>query len=128
MIRRRPLLRAAAVGGVAYTAGSHAATKSTQQAYMDQQQNAQIADLQQQQQYMQQQAAAPPPVYQQPAPPPPVYQQPAPPPPEAAAPAPSGGMTDETYEQLKKLGELHESGVLTDDEFNSAKQKILSSI
>jgi len=37
-------------------------------------------------------------------------------------------MSDETYEQLKKLGELHESGVLTDDEFNSAKQKILNSI
>jgi hypothetical protein len=79
---------------------------------MDQQQNTQIADLQQQQQ----------------AGPLPVYQQPAPPPPQAAAPAPSGGMSDETYEQLKKLGELHESGVLTDDEFNSAKQKILNSI
>ncbi len=64
MLRRRPLLRAAAVGGVAYSAGHHMATKSAEQQYTDAQQSAQIADLQQEQ-----------PVYQQPAPPPPVYQQ-----------------------------------------------------
>jgi Short C-terminal domain len=120
MLRRRVigrrLVRTAAVGGVAYAAGHHMATKSAQQSQMDAQQNAQIEDLQQQP------AAAAPPVYQQAAPPPPVYQQPAPPP-----PAPSGGMTTEKIEQLKQLGQLHESGILTDAEFDTAKQKILNS-
>jgi len=120
MLRRRVigrrLVRTAAVGGVAYAAGHHMATKSAAQQQQEAEQNAQIADLQQQQ--------AAQPVYQQPAPPPPVYQQPAPPPP-AAAPAPSTGMTDDSIAQLKQLGELHESGVLTDAEFVAAKQKIL---
>src|SRR5256885_11046031 len=114
--RRRPLLRAAAVGGVAYAAGHHMATKSAEQQSTDAQQSAQIADLQQEQ-----------PVYQQPAPPPPVYQQPAPPPPQAAAPAPSGATTDDKLAQLKQLGELRESGVLTDAEFEATKLKILGS-
>jgi hypothetical protein len=92
------------------------ATKSAQQSQTDTQQNAQIDDLQQQQD-----------AQQQPGPPPPVYQQPAPPPPPAAAPAPSGGLTDDKIEQLKQLGALHESGVLTDAEFEVSKQKILSS-
>jgi hypothetical protein len=117
----RRIVRTAAVGGVAYAAGHHMATKSAEQQQMDAQQNAQIADLQQQQaaQPVYQQQPPPPPVYQQP-PPPPVYQQPAPPP-----PAPSTGMTDDSIAQLKQLGELHESGVLTDAEFVAAKQKIL---
>jgi hypothetical protein len=113
MFRRR-LLRTAVVGGVAYGVGHHMATKSAQQQQTDTQQNAQIADVQQQQQAAQ-------PVYQQPAP---VYQQPAPPP--AAAPAPSG-MTSDKIEQLKQLGQLHESGILTDAEFAAQKQKILYS-
>ena len=120
MLRRRPLLRAAAVGGVAYAAGHHMATKSAEQQYTDAQQSAQIEDLQQQQA-----TATAPPVYQQPAPPPPVYQQPSPPPPQSAVPAPSGGTTDDKLAQLKQLGQLHESGVLTDAEFEAAKQKIL---
>jgi Short C-terminal domain len=127
MLRRRVigrrLVRTAAVGGVAYAAGHHMATKSAQQSQTDAQQNAQIDDLQQQQD-VPQQPAPPPPVYQQPAP---VYQQPAPPPPPAAAPAPSGGLTDDKIEQLKQLGALRESGVLTEAEFDAAKQKILSS-
>ena len=128
MLRRRPLLRAAAVGGVAYAAGHHSATKSAEQQYTDAQQSAQIADLQQQQeQPAYQQPAPPPPVYQQAAPPPPVYQQPAPPPPQAAAPAPSGATTDDKLAQLKQLGELRESGVLTDAEFEATKLKILGS-
>ncbi len=122
MLRRRvvgrAIVRTAAVGGVAYAAGHHVAKKSAEQEYMDAQQNAQIAD-------MQQQAAAAPPYYQQPAPPPPVYQQPAPPPSQATAPAPSTGLTTDAIAQLKQLGDLHESGVLTDAEFEAAKQKIL---
>jgi len=96
------------------------ATKSAQQAQMDAQQNAQLEDLQQQQ-YAEQAAAQP--VYQQPPPPPPVYQQPPPPP--QTAPAPSGGMSAEKIEQLKQLGQLRESGILTDAEFEIEKQKIL---
>src|SRR5256885_1314920 len=118
MLRRRPLLRAAAVGGVAYSAGHHMATKSAEQQNTDAQQSAQIEDLQQQQEQ---------PVYQQPAQPPPVYQQAAPPPPQAAVPAPSGAMTDDKLAQLKQLGELRESGVLTDAEFEATKLKILGS-
>jgi len=116
------------VGGVAYAAGHHVATKSAEQQYTDAQQSAQIEDLQQQQQQpVYQQPAPPPPVYQQPAPPPPVYQQPAPPPPQAAAPAPSGATTDDKLAQLKQLGELRESGVLTDAEFEATKLRILGS-
>src|SRR2546423_10440641 len=114
--RRRPLLRAAAVGGVAYAAGHPSATKSAEQQSTDAQQSAQIEDLQQQQ-----------PVYQQPAPPPPVYQQAAPPPPVYQQPAPSGATTDDKLAQLKQLGELRESGVLTDAEFEATKLKILGS-
>jgi hypothetical protein len=90
---------------------------------MDAQQNAQIEDLQQQQdQQAYQQPAYQQPVYQQ-APPPPAYQQPAPPP--APAAAPSTGLSQDDIAQLKQLGQLHESGILTDAEFEAAKQKIL---
>jgi hypothetical protein len=116
VVRRRAIVGTAAVGGLAFAAGHHAATKSAEQQYMDAQQNAQIADLQAQQNVQE-------PVYQQP--PPPVYQQPPPPPPQAAAPVPSSGLTDEGISQLKRLGELHESGVLTDAEFETAKRQIL---
>jgi len=39
----------------------------------------------------------------------------------AAAPA----QEEDPMEKLKQLGELHESGVLTDEEFAAAKAKIL---
>ncbi len=88
-----------------------------QQGYYDQQQ--QIADQQaqinamQQQQAAQQQYAPPP---QQYAPAPQQYQQPAP----AAAAAPS--LTD----QIAQLSQLHNAGVLSDDEFAAAKAKLLA--
>jgi len=41
----------------------------------------------------------------------------------AAAPAPTGGID---MEQLKQLGELHDSGVLSDEEFAAAKAKVLA--
>jgi hypothetical protein len=50
-------------------------------------------------------------------------QQYAPPPP--AAPAPAESSEDDMFEQLKKLGELHEQGILTDEEFAAQKAKIL---
>ncbi len=59
-------------------------------------------------------AAAPPPA---PAPAP----QAAPPP--APEPAPAPAM--DPYEELKKLGELHAQGILTDEEFAAQKAKIL---
>ena len=40
-------------------------------------------------------------------------------------PAVSGGVTAETTERLKELGQLHEQGVLTDEEFASEKAKVL---
>ncbi len=49
-------------------------------------------------------------------------QAPAPAPPPAA-PAPAAG---NTVEQLKQLGELRDSGVLTAEEFEREKQKILN--
>ena len=62
MMRRRPLARAAVVGGVAYHAGKRGAQNSAAEAAQDQQ----IVDLQAQQ--AQPQYAPPPPQY---APPPP---------------------------------------------------------
>ena len=55
----------------------------------------------------------------------------APPPPApevapAGAPAPAApALSDDVYEQLKKLGELREAGILTDEEFQAKKTQIL---
>ena len=54
--------------------------------------------------------------YEQQAPP----QQYAEPAPVAAAPA------EDPIEQLKKLGQLHEQGILTDEEFAAEKAKVLN--
>jgi len=43
--------------------------------------------------------------------------------PAEASPA---GLTDDVFEQLKKLGELHAAGILTDDEFQAKKAQLLS--
>jgi type II secretory pathway component PulM len=54
---------------------------------------------------------------------------PAPPGPETApvvsAPAAQASLSDDVYEQLKKLGELRDAGILTDDEFQAKKTQIL---
>jgi outer membrane murein-binding lipoprotein Lpp len=135
----RALVAGAVVGGVAH----HAGRVSAQNDAREQQQTAQIADLQaqqdqtaQQQQMAQQpQYAPPPPQY---APPPPQYAPPppqyAPPPPQyapveapsAAAPAPAPAQPDRIA-QLKELGELKAAGVLTEEEFQAEKAKILNS-
>ena len=50
----------------------------------------------------------------------------APPPQQAyAAPPPPPAQEADPIERLKELGQLHESGVLTDQEFADAKAKIL---
>jgi hypothetical protein len=61
-------------------------------------------------------AAAPPPTS---APPP---QAPAPPP-----QAPAGGLSPEAVEQLQSLAQLHDQGILTDQEFEQQKAKVLGS-
>jgi putative oligomerization/nucleic acid binding protein len=43
---------------------------------------------------------------------------------QSVAPAPAAGGGD-TIAQLKELGELHASGVLTDEEFAAQKAKLL---
>jgi len=101
MRRRRPLMRAAMVGGVAYHAGKKVQQGREEDAYRDQQ----IDDLQQQQAQQQ---------YQQQAP------APAPPP-----PAPNQGVSPEAIDQLKQLADLKSQGILTDEEFDAQKKKIL---
>ena len=107
MMRRRPLMRAAVVGGGAYVAGKHMARKSDEQAAAEADQNQRLADLEAQQQQGQ---------YQQP---PPQYQQPPP----QAPPAQGPSMID----QLNQLNELRQQGALTDEEFAAAKAKLLGS-
>ena len=99
--RRRPLLRAAAVGGTAYVAGKSMGRQSEQRQQMESEQDQRISDLEQ----------------QQPAP------SPAPQPP-AAPPAPA---TSSMIDQLNQLTALHQQGALTDEEFTAAKAKLIGS-
>ncbi|HEY4281256.1 MAG TPA: SHOCT domain-containing protein [Conexibacter sp.] len=103
--RRRPLLRAAAVGGGAYYAGKQRAA-SQQREY---EQEERIESLESQQ--------APPPAA---APPTPAGTASG-----VAAPAPASG--SDMIEQLQKLGQLRDQGILTDDEFAQQKARILGS-
>jgi hypothetical protein len=103
MIRRRPLLRAAVVGGGAYAAGRHMANKQAEAQAAEEDQNARLDSLEQQQYGGYPPQAAPPPA--------------APPP--AAAPS--------MMDQLTQLADLHKQGVLSDDEFAAAKGKLLGS-
>ncbi|HEX7162290.1 MAG TPA: SHOCT domain-containing protein [Trebonia sp.] len=96
LMRRRPLLRAAAVGGGAYLAGKRTAQRQAGQQYQDAAQDQRIGDMEQQQ------ATVPAPRDS--------GEQPA---------APS--MAD----QLNQLADLHKQGVLSDDEFAAAKAKLL---
>ena len=112
-VRRRPLLRAAVVGGGAYMAGKHMANKANDQAAYEASQDDRISQLEQQQQYQQ---GPPPDQYGQ--------QQYAPPPQQAPPPAaPAGGPS--VADQLQQIAGLHQQGVLSDDEFAEAKAKIL---
>ena len=113
MIRRRPLMRAAVVGGGAYAAGRHMARKSQEAQYAEDEQNQRLADLEAQQQQGQYQQ--PPPQYQQQQ----QYQQPPP----QAPPAQGPSMLD----QLNQLNDLRQQGALTDEEFTAAKAKLLGS-
>jgi hypothetical protein len=95
LMRRRPLLRAAAVGGGAYMVGKNRAQRQAAQENQDAATDQRISNLEQQQ-------AAPVPAQSVPA---------------QAAPS----MAD----QLNQLADLHKQGVLSDDEFAAAKAKLL---
>lgn len=97
-------MRAAVVGGAAYHVGKK--TQQGRQAEADQ--DAQIAELQQQQAAQQYAQPAPPPVAAAPAP--------------AAAQPAAGGIAEE----LTKLKGLLDAGVLTQAEFDAAKQRIIA--
>ena len=109
LMRRRPLLRAAAVGGGAYMAGKSRANAQQREYEQDQQ----IADLQAQQTM---------------APEQPMQYAPPPPPPPPPAPAAPAGPTDDMIARLTQLGQLHDSGVLTDEEFAQQKARVLDQL
>jgi Short C-terminal domain len=90
MRRRRPLMRAAMVGGAGYYAGKRMQEGREEDAYRD----ARLEELEARQ----------------------------------ATPAPPGGISDSSIEQLQKLGQLHDQGVLTDAEFEAQKQKVLQGL
>jgi hypothetical protein len=46
---------------------------------------------------------------------------------EPAPQSPAGGSTDDRLAQLKQLGELRSTGVLTEEEFQQQKSRILNS-
>jgi len=95
MRRRRPVMRAATMAGGAALA-YHAGKKVQSGRDMDAAQNAEMDALAEQQQAM------------------------------AQAPAqPAGGMSQAAIDQLSQLAQLHEQGVLTDEEFAAQKAKIL---
>ncbi|MFI5746679.1 DUF4429 domain-containing protein [Streptomyces sp. NPDC051644] len=52
-------------------------------------------------------------------------QNPAPAAPAAPVPAPAADDHDVLLRRLRELGELHQAGILTDDEFTAAKQAVL---
>jgi hypothetical protein len=96
--RRRPLLRAAAVGGTAYAVGRRSGRQREEQANAEADQDQRIADLEQQQ---------------------------APPPPPPPAPAPAPAAQPSMLDQLNQLTDLHTQGALSDEEFTAAKAKLL---
>lgn len=57
---------------------------------------------------------------------PPAQQYQEPPPQQYAQPAPAQIAAPDPIEQLRQLGELHEQGILTDEEFAAQKAKILA--
>ena len=93
--RRRPLLRAAVVGGGAYVAGRSMGRRAEQRQQVEEEQNQRISDVEQQQ-----------------APPAPQEQ------------APDTAATSPMIDQLNQLATLHQQGVLSDDEFTAAKAKL----
>src|SRR5579859_6362559 len=95
IMRRRPLLRAAVVGGGAYLAGKDAARREQEQQYAESMQDQRISDLEQPP------ASAP-----------------------SASQVPAQGASS-VFDQLSQLSALHDKGALTDEEFSVAKGRLL---
>ena len=93
--RRRPLLRAAVVGGGAYVAGRSMGRQAEQRDQANDDQDQRLSQLEQQQ--------APAQSYQ---------------------PAPAAPQTSPMIDELNQLATLHQQGVLTDAEFAAAKAKL----
>ena len=106
--RRRPLARAAVIGGTAAYAGNRAGKNSANAAASEADQEARLEQLEAQQAQAQPQYAAPPQQYAAPAP---------------AAPASAG---DDLVSQLTSLKGLLDAGALTQPEFDAAKAKLLA--
>jgi membrane protease subunit (stomatin/prohibitin family) len=96
--RRRPLLRAAVVGGGAYVAGRSMGRRAEQRDQANEDQDQRLSQLEQQ---------------QSPAQP---YQ-----------PAPAAPQNSPMIDELNQLATLHQQGVLTDAEFAAAKAKLFDS-
>jgi hypothetical protein len=94
-VRRRPLMRAAVVGGGAYVAGRSMGRRAEQQQQAEAEQDQRIGDLEQQQ--------APPAAQEQ---------------------GPGAAATSPMIDQLNQLATLHQQGILTDEEFTAAKAKL----
>lgn len=135
IVRRRgsPLLRTAIVGGAAYMAGKGGERGATREASQEQR----LSELERQGGAPQQgrqnippgRQTAPQQTYQQQPPPQQLYQQ-SPPPAQANQPSQGAPVTEDAPDKLsrlKTLGELRLSGVLTEAEFETEKQKILNS-
>jgi hypothetical protein len=97
VVRRRPIMRAAAIGGT-FAAGRSMGRRAEAQANAQADQDQRLSDVEAQQAQQSQQAPAP-----------------------EAGPGPS------VMDQLSQLTALHQQGALTDDEFTAAKAKILGS-
>jgi hypothetical protein len=99
----RRVARGAVVGGAGYAIGKRKGRKAqeAEKQAADQQQQMETVAAQQQEMMASQQQQAP------------TQQQPA------------VSSEEDTIEQLKKLGELRDSGVLTEEEFQKEKRKIL---
>jgi hypothetical protein len=97
VVRRRPLARAAVVGGT-FAAGRAMGRRGQQQSYAEADQDQRLSDVEAQQA---QQAQA-----------------------QQATPAQA---TPSVMDQLNQVATLHQQGALNDDEFAAAKAKILAS-
>jgi len=103
--RRRPFLRAAAMGGGAYIAGKRAAQRTAEPAQLEDEQNERLATLEQQWQVQ-----GPGQSHHQ----------------HGGNAAVKGGPAPSVLDQLKQLAALHRQGALTDSEFSEAKARLLA--
>jgi hypothetical protein len=107
VVRRRPMLRAAAIGGT-FAAGRAMGRRAQEQQSAESDQDQRISDLEADQAAQGGQGAQ-------------SAEQPQPP-----AQAQAAGETS-VMEQLSRLAAMHDQGALTDDEFAAAKARVLGS-